>query len=124
MIRVFQRTMHNRAGPAVESREIDGLRPGRDRAAGRRDRRARRLPELRRAPHRAGDDGDDREASPAAPSTGGQVPMTAPLAAVQAPVIDYKALSPLFATRRRLDRRADGRPVPRPLRAAACWCRC
>jgi NADH-quinone oxidoreductase subunit M len=25
MIRVFQRTMHNRAGPAVESREIDGL---------------------------------------------------------------------------------------------------
>ena len=25
MIRVFQRTMHNRVGPAVESREIDGL---------------------------------------------------------------------------------------------------
>ena len=25
MIRLFQRTMHNRAGPAVESREIDGV---------------------------------------------------------------------------------------------------
>jgi NADH-quinone oxidoreductase subunit M len=25
MIRLFQRTMHNRPGPAVESREIDGL---------------------------------------------------------------------------------------------------
>jgi NADH-quinone oxidoreductase subunit M len=25
MIRVFQRTMHNRTGPKVESREIDGL---------------------------------------------------------------------------------------------------
>ena len=25
MIRVFQRTMHNRVGPKVESREIDGL---------------------------------------------------------------------------------------------------
>ena len=25
MIRVFQRAMHNRVGPAVESREIDGL---------------------------------------------------------------------------------------------------
>jgi NADH:ubiquinone oxidoreductase subunit 4 (subunit M) len=25
MIRVFGRTMHNRPGPAVESREIDGL---------------------------------------------------------------------------------------------------
>jgi NADH-quinone oxidoreductase subunit M len=25
MIRVFQRTMHNRVGPAVESREIDAL---------------------------------------------------------------------------------------------------
>jgi NADH-quinone oxidoreductase subunit M len=25
MIRVFQRTMHNREGPVVESREIDGL---------------------------------------------------------------------------------------------------
>ena len=25
MIRVFQRVMHNRTGPAVESREIDGL---------------------------------------------------------------------------------------------------
>ena len=25
MIRVFQRTMHNRPGPKVESREIDGI---------------------------------------------------------------------------------------------------
>jgi NADH:ubiquinone oxidoreductase subunit 4 (subunit M) len=25
MIRLFQRTMHNRVGPAVEPREIDGL---------------------------------------------------------------------------------------------------
>ena len=44
MIRLYQRAMHNRVGPAVESREICVLELGRARAARGRDPGARRVP--------------------------------------------------------------------------------
>ena len=100
MIRVFQRTMHNRAGPAVESREIDGL----DLAAvaplvavivalGVYPQFVVDRTERATATRRGG-----RRGARAAPPRGGGDPMTLPLAEVQAPVIDYKELSPLMAT--------------------------
>ena len=105
MIRLYQGTMHGRAGPAVESRDDRPREPGGDRAAGGGDRVALGVyPQLRRAPHREGHHGraSRRRAIAGAQATPevSAIPMStllAALAASQAPVIDYKELSPLFA---------------------------
>ncbi len=127
MIRLFQRAMHNRVGPKVESRDIGAARLRRDRAAGARDRRARRLPALRDLAHRGGDGGEDRarlrRRLRARRDLGDQV-MTHP--ARSRPGARDRLQGPLAAVRdgRRLGRRADGRPAARPRSRATCWCRC
>ena len=128
MIRVFQRTMHNREGPTVESRELLAAGPVGDRAARGRDRGARRVPELRDRAHRAS---DCRDASPRRarwrrrrpPRSGGR-----PRSGWRSDRREHaarrrrrprrsttSALSPLLAVVGRVVDRADGRPVPLPL---------
>ena len=137
MIRVFQRSMHNRGRPggrvARDRRGCDlaaiaplvavivalGIYP--QLVLERTEEADRRLPRSRRSRERRGDarSSSDRVTDPLAPP-----------AASTAPRHRLQALSPLFALARRLDRRADGRAcfarascvqrvVPAPRRAAS-----
>ena len=107
MIRVFQRTMHNRVGPAVGVARDRRPRPGGDRAAGGRDRGARAstrtsCSSAARGRRSATAAQRRRQAVPRAwrrevRTVPRSVAVTSRSRTSPAPDIDYKALSPLIA---------------------------
>ena len=103
MIRLFQRTMHNRVGAGGRVARAVPARPRGDRAARGGDRRARRSTRSscssapRRRPWRRSEPRRRQVAADGRPGGIGD-PMTFRSPTSPAPEIDYKALSPLIAT--------------------------
>ena len=146
MIRVFQKSMHNRVAEGVEAAEMDGLgfvaivpvtavvvalgvypqlvldrTDGRVREAAAGGRRAR----AGRGPARGGHARGRRRAArrraadqPRGAPAGAGGGAVIDLAAAQAPEIDYQGLSPLFATIGGTVAVLMAGPDPRPLRPA------